>query len=360
MASQRIVGHLDMDAFFAAIEERDTPRFRGLPLVVGADPQGGTGRGVVSTANYPARKYGIHSAMPITKAWRLSQAAVARGDPEVLFLPGSYRHYGEVSRRIMVLLRAAVPIVQQRSVDEAYFDLSHTGSMGQAAALCRNIKEIIQQQEHLTASIGIGPNKMIAKIAANMQKPDGFTVVPEHEVRDFLEPLPIRSIPGVGPKTEVFLLARGIPTVREARKVSPDVWQSLLGKWGLELHEKVWGRDTAELIEDGPAKSIGEQETFPEDTLSAAFLIERLQALCEGVFQRLPEEGFQGFRTVVLTVRFADFRTLSCRSTARERLYTFQDLQHRALGLFFPFLDARKNPLHQDIRLLGIRLERLS
>ena len=147
----RIIGHLDMDAFFAAIEERDHPELKGRPVVVGADPVGGQGRGVVSTANYPARVYGIHSAMPISRAWKLAEAARRRGRPATVFVRGSHRKYGEVSARIMAILHHYAPVVEEASIDEAYFDLSFTGSYDRAAALARQIKAAILGQERLTA-----------------------------------------------------------------------------------------------------------------------------------------------------------------------------------------------------------------
>lgn len=244
-SSPRIVGHLDMDAFFAAIEERDTPRFRGLPVVVGADPRDGHGRGVVSTANYPARAYGIHSAIPISKAWRLSEAARHRGYPGAIFLPGNWQRYSAVSERIMALLRARVRVMQQRSIDEAYLDLSFTGSTAEARAFCRRLKTAIWDTERLTASVGIGPNKLVAKIASDFQKPNGLTLVEAHEAEAFLAPLPVRAVPGVGPKTEALLRARGVRFVRDARALPWKAWHALLGKGGLDLCEKIWGRDTS-------------------------------------------------------------------------------------------------------------------
>lgn len=357
---RRMIGHLDMDAFFAAIEERDTPRFRGHPLVVGADPQGGRGRGVVSTANYPARAYGIRSALPITTAWRLSETAVREGKPAVIFLPGSHRRYEEVSRRIMELLRSQIPVVQQRSIDEAYFDITHTGSLECAVALCRHLKAEILRQERLTASIGIGPNQLVAKIASDFQKPDGLTVVTEEHVQAFLDPLPIRSIPGVGPKTEALLHARGIHTVRDVRGISQEAWETFLGKWGQSLFEKVHGRDTSPLREPALAKSVSEQHTFPNDTLEASIVLERLFRLCVDIVHRLPKEEVSSFRTVAVTVRFFDFQTTSRSRTHPRPLHTLRDLQREALILLLPFLDRRENPHQKPLRLIGVRVEKLA
>jgi len=181
-----IIGHLDLDAFFAAVEERDRPELRGQPLVVGADPEGGRGRGVVSTANYAARRYGIHSAMPISRAWKLSEAARRRGEPPVVFVPPRLSRYAEVSARVMAIVRRHVPLVEEAGIDEAYLDLSFAGNFAAAREICRTIKEQIKAEEHLTASIGVGPNKLIAKIASDFQKPDGLTVVTPEEAEAFL------------------------------------------------------------------------------------------------------------------------------------------------------------------------------
>jgi DNA polymerase IV (DinB-like DNA polymerase) len=348
-----------MDAFFAAIEERDNPQLRGLPVVVGADPRGGKGRGVVSTANYRAREYGIQSAMPISRAWRLSEAARRRGKAPAVFLRVNWRRYAEDSDRIMELLRRRVPLVEEASIDEAYMDLTFTGSLEKAKELCETIKKEIRESEQLTASIGIGPNKLIAKIASGAQKPDGLTVVPEGDAAGFLVNLPIRVIPGIGPKTEMLLRERGVKIVRDLRKFTRGELQSLLGKWGVDLYEKVRGRDESPVVEECEAKSIGEQETFLEDTAAPAFVSERLRALCQNVFERFRESGFGGFRTVAITVRFADFETKTRSHTLREAARSKEVLEWEAFQLFQPFLDVRENPKHKKLRLVGVRIEKL-
>ncbi|MCK9377073.1 MAG: DNA polymerase IV [Syntrophobacterales bacterium] len=355
----RIIGHLDMDAFFAAIEEREHPELRGRPVVVGADPEGGHGRGVVSTANYPARVFGIHSAMPISRAWKLAEAARRRGQPATVFVRVSHRRYGEVSEKIMAIVRGHAPVVEEASIDEAYFDLSFAGSFAGAADAARRIKAEIKAQEGLTASIGIGPNKLIAKIASDFQKPDGLTVVTEAEAEDFLEPLPVRKIPGIGPKTEQSLARLGIKTVRDLKRFTPEELQDRFGKWGTELYERIRGRHESPLVTEWEPKSVGEQETFAKDNLDLGFIFDRLWELCRGVWRRFGAEGFQTFRTVVVTVRFADFDT-STRSytlaqpAASPRLLTFE-----AMKLLMPFLDRRENPRGKLIRLIGVRVEKL-
>jgi DNA polymerase IV (DinB-like DNA polymerase) len=348
-----------MDAFFAAIEERDHPEFQGLPIVVGADPAQGQGRGVVSTANYAARHYGIHSALPISTAWRLSERAKGQGKPGAVFLGVNHRRYREVSARIMALVRRHSPLVEEASIDEAYFDLSDAGSFDRAAAICRQIKKEIQDQERLTASIGLGPNKLVAKIASDFQKPDGLTVVTPEEAEGFLAPLPVRKIPGIGPKAEQRLARQGLKIVRDLKKFSPEELQGWFGKWGPELYERVRGRHEAPLREEYEPKSVGEQETFGVDTRDLQFLFDRLLHLCRHVRQRLLAEGFKTCRTVVVTVRFADFATHSRSQTLAAATASLERLQFTAMKLFMPFLDRRENPRRQLIRLLGVRLEKL-
>lgn len=355
----RLVGHLDMDAFFAAIEERDTPALRGLPLIVGADPKAGKGRGVVSTSNYKARKYGIHSAMPIATAWRLSEAARRRGEPPVTFVPVDMEKYAAVSDRVMGLVRRFVQVVEQVSIDEACFDLSVTGTYEAAEDMCRRIKLAIFSEERLTASVGVGPNKLIAKIASGMSKPDGLTVVRDEEAEAFLAPLPVRAIPGIGPKTEYELAQTGIRLVRDLKRFSVEELGRLFGKRGRDIYEKIRGHDETPIDEVWQPKSIGEQETFEEDTLNAQFLVQQLTRMCREVVDRVHAEGFTAFRTVVLTVRFADFETTSRARTVPAPLSEWSLLRREVLALFMPFLDARENPHRKLIRLLGVRVEKL-
>jgi DNA polymerase IV (archaeal DinB-like DNA polymerase) len=355
----RIITHLDMDAFFAAIEERDTPALRGVPLVVGADPRGGTGRGVVSTSNYLARAYGIHSATPISMAWRLSEAARLAGKPPVAFVSVDMPKYVRVSDGIMGMVRRFIPIVEQASIDETYGDLSFTESYAAAESLCRELKAAIHTEARLTASVGIGPNKLIAKIASGMSKPDGLTIVREEDTESFLAPLPLRAIPGIGPKREALLSKQGLKLVREMKTVTAAQLKDVFGKRGLDLYEKIRGRDLTPLEEYAEVKSIGEQHTFEIDTLNSQQLFSELELLSKGVLDRLQQEGFQSFRTVVLTVRFADFKTTSRAHTMTEPADGMATLRREGLRLLMPFLDRRENPGRQLIRLLGVRVEKL-
>lgn len=356
----RIIVHLDMDAFFAAIEERDTPAFRGVPLVVGADPLSGKGRGVVSTSNYLARAYGIHSATPISTAWRLSEAARHAGKPPVTFISVDMPKYVRVSEEVMRMVRRFIVQVEQASIDEVYGDLSWTQSYEEAERICRRLKEAIASEVLLTASMGIGPNKLIAKIASGWQKPNGLTVVRDEEAQSFLAPLSVRAIPGIGPKTEAMLREKGIKIVDDLRRLPVHRLEQLLGKRGVALYAKARGQDDSRVEEHSEVQSIGAQETFEFDTLDSQTLLNELDSLGKGVIDRLQREGFQGFRTVVLTVRFSDFTTKSRTRTLAESVGDVATLRREALKLLLPFFDRRENPHCKPIRLLGLRLEKLT
>lgn len=349
-----------MDAFFAAIEERENPQFRGKPIVVGADPLAGRGRGVVSTANYLARQYGIRSALPISQAWQFSQEAKKQGKPEAIFLPGNFEKYGQVSARIFFILRQHAPQVEEASVDEAYFDLTDCGSFKRAVETAVKIKKEIKQKEGLTATIGLGSNKLIAKIASDYKKPDGLTAVSGAEAEGFLEDLPLRKIPGIGPKTESLLKKRGAWTVRDAKKFSVQQLEEMLGKWGRELYLKLRGKDETPLALGHEIKSIGEQETFLIDTRDSLFIFEKLKNLCRGVFERFRESGFSYFRTIAITVRFSDFETKSRSHTLKKPVNELSVLEFEAMKALLPFLDKRENPKKKALRLVGVRIEKLS
>jgi DNA polymerase IV (DinB-like DNA polymerase) len=379
----RIIAHLDMDAFFASVEERDNPRFAGRPIVVGSDPEDGRGRGVVSTANYAARVYGIRSALPISTAWRFSEAAREKGLPPAVFLEVNMKKYGQASQRIMEIIRKYVvmdsactvaALIEQASVDEAYFDLSFANSYERAEEIVRSIKNEIKTKERLTASVGIGPNKLIAKIASDRQKPDGLTIVREEDAENFLEPLGLRVIPGVGPKSAEQLAKRGMRTVRDAKRLSRAELTEMMGKWGTELYEKLRGRSNAPIATDSVQKSISEQITFDKDIPVNGKLKDRklleaaLGDLAADVYANLCHEiksgaPFSSFKSVGITVRFVDFTTKTRIVTLKELVrisdtVALKTIQFQALRLFMPFLDRRENPEHKAIRLLGVKVER--
>ncbi|MEI7424707.1 MAG: DNA polymerase IV, partial [Candidatus Staskawiczbacteria bacterium] len=218
--SLRIIAHLDMDAFFASVEEAITPSFKGKPIVVGTEPDNGNARGVVSTANYKAREYGIHSAMPISIAWRLSEEAKKQGKEGVIFLPVDFELYNKSSRNILQIIKRYSDNIEQGSIDEFYFDLSFAKTFKKAEVICKKIKKEIKEKEKITCSVGIGPNKLIAKIAAGINKPDGMLLIKEKEILNFLNPMNVRALPGVGPKTSEAFYKQGINTVEDLNKRS--------------------------------------------------------------------------------------------------------------------------------------------
>src|SRR3989442_7821297 len=349
-----------MDAFYAAVEARSNPDLRDKPLVVGADPKAGKGRGVVTAASYAARRYGIRSAMPISRAWRLAEAARRRGDPETIFVRDNRKLYQEVSQRIMALLAVRVDAFEEASIDEAYLDLSSLGSFEAATEHARLLKGEIGRAEGLTCSVGIGPNKLVAQIASDFQKPDGLTVVRPEDVQPFLDPLRIRVIPGIGPKTEHFLHERHIRIVADLRTLERAQLAEWFGRRGGDLFAKARGLSESAVSNERERKSVGEQETFEVDTLDATFVLERARALARTVWSRLEGHGFRAFRTVTVTVRFENFITFARSRTGREAWTSEEALCAAALELLLPFLDDRENPRHRKLRLIGVRAEKLS
>jgi DNA polymerase IV (DinB-like DNA polymerase) len=328
-------------------------------VVVGADPKGGKGRGVVTAASYAARKYGIRSALPISRAWRLAEAARKRGEPEAVFVRGDRSLYREVSGRIMAIIAEGADAFEEASIDEAYVDLSSLGGMEEGEAHARALKGAILEREGLTCSIGIGPNKLVAKIASDFRKPDGLTVVRPDEVQGFLDGLGIRVIPGIGPKSEAVLQEKGIRTVAELRGVELAQLREWFGKSGAELYEKVRGDSDDPVSNEWERKSVGEQETFEEDTLDPVFILGRAAELAGEVFRRFVAEGFQAFRTVTVTVRFTGFVTVSRSRTGQTTSSTMEQLETEVRQLLEPFFDARENPKGKKIRLIGVRVEKL-
>jgi nucleotidyltransferase/DNA polymerase involved in DNA repair len=361
--TMRIVVHVDMDAFYAAVEERLNPALRDLPVVVGADPKEGKGRGVVMTANYKARQFGIRSALPISRAWRFAETARQRGEPATVFIQPNMPVYREVSGRVMEILQHHGDAFEEASIDEAYLDLSSLENFATAEEMVTRIKQEIRNREGLGCSFGVGPNKLIAKIASARQKPDGLTVVAPDEVTDFLNPLPIRVIPGIGPKTAQFLHAKNLRTVADLRQVPESSLVEWFGKWGARLFQKVRGVDDSEVSNEWTRKSLGEQETFEQDTRDRTLITERLNAMAERIIATLRMKQFTGFRTVTVTVRFGDFQT-SNRSRSLKDGISVDDngtsrLKEAAQALILPFFDARENPRAKAFRLIGLRVEKL-
>jgi len=355
----KIIGHIDMDAFFASVEERDKPWLKGLPIVIGSDPEGGRGRGVVTTANYIARRYGIHSALPIQKAWAFSEEARKRGDKGAVFISPRGRRYGNISKKVFEIVSSYVGDMQVTSVDEAYFDITKACSYKKAKAIAKKIKRDIKKKENLSCSIGIGPNKMIAKIASDFEKPNGLTVVREEETFDFLGPLSIRVIPGIGPKMGEKFKSMKISTIKDARAFSWGELSRVFGSHGFSVYQKVRGSGSTSLGERTIRKSIGQHQTFYEDTSDLKFVTHALEHMGEEIFAIMSEKGFSSFRTIVLTIRFSDFETKNRSITSKENVSTLKVFDLRALKLLLPFFDSSENPRGKKIRMIGLRIEKL-
>ena len=361
----RIIVHVDMDAFYAAVEQRCNASLQGLPLAVGADPKEGKGRGVITTANYLARKFGIRSALPISRAWRLAEAARKKGETATVFIQPNFPLYREVSARIMAILQQTADAFEKASIDEAYLDVSSLGDFTAAREYMLRLKAEVHEREGLGCSVGIAPNKLVAKIASGHQKPDGMTLIEPERVEAFLDPLPIRVIPGIGPKSEDFLHCQHILTIKDLRGIPEATLREWFGKWGQRLFEKARGIDDSEVSNEWTRKSLGEQETFEEDSRSLFVITERLDAMATRVIEKLREKEFAGFRTVTLTVRYSDFQT-SNRSRSVKDGIRLEDgdralaaLKQQALSLLLPFFDQRENPRNKAIRLIGLRVEKL-
>lgn len=337
----RVIAHLDMDAFFASVEVADDPSLAGRPVVIGANP-----RGVVSAASYEARKFGVHSAMPVMRARKLC--------PQGVFLPGRHRRYGEVSRQIFGLLRDLVPVVEQTSVDEAYLDLTGArrllGPPEEAAAM---LKARIREATGLTGSVGLAPVKFAAKIASDFDKPDGLTVVRPGEVAAFLAPLPLGRIPGVGPKTRDCLARLGVRTIAEALAAGRDFLGEHLGdNAGEWLWERVRGRDDRPVAPGGEPKSMGAENTFERDTRDPATLARWLALQAERVGRELRAGGFFG-RTVTLKVKYADFTAHTRSRTLEESTQATEDILAAGLALLSGV------SLERELRLIGLAVSNL-
>jgi len=349
---KRIILHFDMDYFFAQIEERENPHFKGKPIVVGADPKGGRGRGVVSTANYEARKFGIKSGMPISKAFKLC--------PKAIFLPVNMELYQKVSEKIMEIAKKYSPIFGQISLDEAYLDLSflfHDRRKKEivwekAKKLGEKLKKEIFEKERLICTVGIGPNKLVAKIATNQAKPNGLLVITPQKVKSFLAPLDIEEIPGIGPKTAKRLKSLGIRTISQLRKLSKEKLKKMFGKVGERFFEAARGIDREPVLVKEIVKSVGKQITFEKDTRDPKIIFAEFEKIIKAVFQELKEGNFY-CKGIVVLCRYFDFETHSKSKTFKKKTKNFKLIKREAEKFLLKFLLKSKKPL----RLIGLRLK---
>ncbi len=346
----RTILHVDMDAFYTSVEERDHPEYRGKPVIVGADPKEGRGRGVVAASSYEARRYGVRSAMPISRAWRAC--------PQGIYLPVNMEKYAEVSSRIMDILGSYTDMVEPLSIDEAFLDVSVICVPERGGALAAEIKENIWKREELRASIGVAPNKFLAKIASDLEKPDGLVVVPPGGELDFLRDLPIERLWGVGPKTAEPLLRGGFRRISDLWSLSASdprmAPMGLSGKNGEHLLLLARGVDDRPVVPHREPKSIGHETTFEEDIQDPERVRKTLLSLSDAVAVRLRKHDLEG-KTVTLKFRDETFATETRAHTLSAPVADGASIFEAAIEL----LD-RIRWKGKKIRLLGVSVSSLS
>ncbi len=334
-----------MDAFFASVEMRDDPRLRSNPVIVGSDPKGGKGRGVVSACSYEARKFGIHSAMPISIAYHKC--------PQGIFLPVDMEKYSAVSEDIYNVLRTVTPDIEPVGIDEAFLDI--TGShhlFGTPADTCMLIKSRIRERTGLTASVGLAPSRIAAKVASDLRKPDGFVEVSENGVAEFLSPLDIRKLWGLGAKTEALLKGIGIYTIGQLAASSENRIVDLLGESGRGLWKLANGMDDSELVLEREAKSVSNEFTFDSDTSSEEEASGAIMELSEKVSSRLRACAIRA-KTVTVKIRLAGFKTYTRSATLQSPTNITDILYNTAKELYNEFKGKK-------IRLLGVKASSLT
>ena len=342
--AQSPILHVDMDAFFVSVELLERPELRGKPVVVGGRPDQ---RGVVSAASYEARKYGIHSAMPLRTAGRLC--------PHAVFLDGHHEKYGEWSDRVVTILAKFSPIVEMVSIDEAYLDLSGTERLhGPPLAAADKLLRTITQTTALPCSAGLATTRLVAKVASDQAKPRGLVWVPAGSEQRFLGPLPVRKIPGIGEVTERALRAMGIETVEQIAAVPQEKLETIFGQWGTALYRKARGGDSYEFVIDAEPKSISHNHTFGEDTEDSNALGAMLSHLSQKACKRLREAGL-ATRILTLTIRYAGFETHTRSKTLGEPTRLDADI----FAVFQELFRVHRDP-RRKVRLLGVSLSGLT
>lgn len=338
---KRWIMHVDMDAFFAAVEQRDNPELRGKPVIVG----GLSSRGVVSTASYEARKFGVHSAMPMSEARRRC--------PQGIFLVPDQARYWEASLKIQKIFAEFSPLVEMLSVDEAFMDISGMeGLYPNVEDIPRELKRRIFEETGLVASAGVAPNKFVAKIASDFGKPDGLIIVNHEEVLDFLASLPLERLWGVGKKSAEKLHLLGFRTIGDIRAKEISFFDRYFGVMSGQLYRLSRGIDDRPVVPDEERKSLGKETTYEEDLMDEAMVREEITRISQQVGWRLRRENWMGW-TVTLKVRYSPFRTLSRSHTLENPIFLDEEIREAALNLFEP-LEEKKN-----IRLLGVTIDRL-
>ena len=348
---ERTILHCDLDAFYASVEQRDHPGYRGKPVIVGGGP---TERGVVSAASYEARKFGVHSAMPLRQAGKLC--------PHGIFVPGNFAAYEAASDAVMALFAERTPLVEPISLDEAFLDVTGTAHLfGGAEACGRDLKRAVRAQVGLVLSVGMASNKLCAKVASDLRKPDGFVIVPRGGEAAFLAPLPLERLWGVGPKTQEVLEDLGLRTIGDLARADPALLEARLGEHGATIAARAKGIDEdREVVADpGDPKSIGHAHTFDRDTLDRAQIESTLLRLSEGVGTRLRKHELRG-RTVTLQLRVAPFETRTRQRTFTEPTSDDLTIYETARALLRSALAADRDAGRvSPVRLVGVTVSGL-
>jgi len=344
--TSRKVIHIDMDAFFASVEERDDPKLAQHPLVIARHPKDTGGRGVVTTANYKARKYGIHSAMSAQKAYELC--------PHATFVPGNHQKYREISQKIREIFHYYTDIIEPVSIDEAYLDVTNNKiNSSSAIKIAKLIQHDVWQEVHLTCSAGVSYNKFLAKLASDYQKPRGMTVVTPDEAVDFLRDLPIEKFHGVGKKTVPKMHELGVYTGNDLYQKSEMELIQLFGKMGYSLYRKVRGIHNSPVQVTRERKSVGRERTYGKALTSEQECLSQLRIMAEQVTESLKKEQKHG-KTVVLKLRYSDFETITKRATVQEYIYQKDDIFSQVSLIFEEVAQVEKG-----VRLLGITMTNL-
>ncbi|MCH9650426.1 MAG: DNA polymerase IV [Deltaproteobacteria bacterium] len=342
MVPRRIL-HCDMDCFYAAVHIRDDPSLQGKPVLIGGDP---SGRGVVAAASYEARRFGVHSAMPAAQAKRLC--------PEAIFLRAEFSRYRQESERIFAIYRSFTPAVQTLSLDEAYLDVTnHLGDFPSATALAQEIRRRVLEECALTVSVGVGPNKLVAKIASDFDKPDGLTVIPPKKVQAFLDPLPVRRLQGVGPATGAKLKELGVELIADLRAIDLEVLVQRFGRHGKGLHDFAHGLDSRRVQAHRQRKSLGAENTFRNDLAHLSAMEAEINRLADQVAQGLERRDLTAY-TVTLKVRYPDFTTLS-----RSMTLAVSTRDSEVLAAASRLLLRRTEAAQRRVRLLGVSVSKL-
>lgn len=340
---RRKIVHVDMDAFYASVEQRDRPELRGKPVVVAHRGP----RSVVCAASYEVRRFGVRSAMPALRAEKLC--------PDAIFVPPDFARYREVSRQIHAIFKRHSDRIEPLSLDEAYLDVTQSKSgLGSATEIAEAIRRAIRDELSLTASAGVAPNKFLAKMASEENKPDGLFVLRPEQVLDFLAPQPVGRIPGVGEVTEGRLNALGIRKIDDLRQTPASTLEAHFGRWGARLHELAYGIDAREVVSDRPNKQISSETTFDDDLLLHE-LGPHLEALASKVFRAYEREESRIARTVTLKLKTRDFRTLTRSETPPFPPESFEEFLSLATGL----LERVALPPDTRYRLVGVGLSNL-